>query len=48
MRSLRCKLGFHHWELINEPSGECYDLCSRCGDVGPGMPTGWGWKSQDF
>jgi hypothetical protein len=43
--SLRCLLGFHAWELVHNATGERYDVCSRCGDVGPGMPTGLGWSA---
>jgi hypothetical protein len=37
-RTLRCRLGWHHWRLAFTPDNEKYLVCSRCGKEGePGI-----------
>lgn len=43
-RSLRCRLGFHAWVIRTNDTGERYEECRRCGEVGTDMPQGLGWQ----
>ncbi len=33
-KSVRCRVGVHHWEDRRNPEGERYIVCTRCGKEG--------------
>jgi len=46
MRDIRCALNWHHWQRRQNPEGDTWAACSRCGKEKHSAAVGWYGRNE--